>query len=97
MQFESICGLLLFLRQHSEKLRSERLRSFVSLTPRAERKAEKSRSTYHLERSERLRGLGEPITSSGARGLEIFINLTCRPEREAKEFCEPNTASAARG
>ena len=69
-------------------------------------------STYHLERSEGLRNLGQPTTSSEARGLGIFVNLPPRAEREAKgswstyhlersemlrDICELSTSSGARG
>ena len=39
----------------------------VNQLPRAKREAEESLSTYNLERSERIRGIGEPSTLSEAR------------------------------
>ena len=54
----------------------------MNLPPRAEREAEGSWSTYHLERSERLRNLGQSTTSSEARGIGIFINFSPRARLE---------------
>ena len=65
-------------------MKREAKKVLVNLQPRAEREAEKSWSTYHLERSERLKSLGQPTISSGARGCGVLVNLQPRAEREAK-------------
>ena len=57
----------------------------MNLPTKAKREAKGSLSTYLLERSERLRDLGQPTTSSGARGLEVLVNLPPGAKREAKE------------
>ena len=44
------------------------LEILVNLLLRAKREGKRSWSTYHLEQSQRLRGLVEPATSSKARG-----------------------------
>ena len=68
----------------------------MNLQPRAKREAERSWSTYDLERSERLRALGQPNTSSEARGLKILANLAPRAKREVEGLGQPNTSSEAR-
>ena len=55
----------------------------VNLQPRAKWESKRSWSIYHLERNERLKGLGEPNTSSKARGWGVLVNLPPRAEREA--------------
>ena len=54
----------------------------MNLSPRAKRE---------------VKGLGEYITSSEARVLEILVNLPARAKREVKGLGEPITSSEARG
>ena len=58
-------GVLVNLPSRAKRVAEEVL---MDLSPRAEGDAKESLSTYLLERSERLKNLGQPTTLSGARG-----------------------------
>ena len=49
------------------------------------------------ERSERLRGLGEPYTASEARGLEILSTYHLERSERLRDLVQPTTSSEARG
>ena len=55
----------------------------MNLSRRAKQEAVRSCSAYHFERSEMLRDLGQPTTSSEARGKGVLVNLQPRAKREA--------------
>ena len=57
----------------------------MTLLTQAFERLKGSLSTYDLERSERLRSLGQPTNSSEARGEGVLVNLPARAKREAKE------------
>ena len=59
----------------------------VNLKPRAKREAEGSCSALQLQRSERLRDLGKPITSSEARLyiINIYIIKQIYPRKKPYE------------
>ena len=69
----------------------------MNLTRRAKREVKGSWSTYHLERSERLRNLGEHKTSSEARGYGFLVTLNLERRERLRDLRQPNTSSEAKG